>query len=132
MVEFVGQHSLVPVGHLPASGGTLADDLDHGFAVEACLLCKVQCCGQPLYLAGNGDLVAHLGHLASTAFTDAASHFGVASDDRLGRAIAVLRATEHDRQLPVFSTSMDTGNRCINITNASFCRYCVQFSCHRC
>ena len=114
MVEMIVQHGLVPVGHLPASGGALADHLNHGAAIQPRFFRKMQRFGKPLDQPGDGNLVAHLGHLSRARLANPAAELGIGFHHRQGGVEGVLITAAHDRKLPVLGPRLTTRNRRID------------------
>ena len=102
MFEMVVDHRLIAVGHLPASGGTLADHFDNCAPVQTRFLGKMQCLGQRLHQSRYRDLVAHLGFLARTGVTDPAAHLGIDFHHGEGLVVSRLFPATHDRQGAIF------------------------------
>ena len=101
----------MPVRHLPASGGALADDLADGAPVQPGLLGEVQRLGKSLHKAGDRDLVAHLRQLPGADLADAAAQLGVGRHHRLRPVVGVPGAAAHDRQLAVLGPGLAAGDR---------------------
>ena len=75
---------------------------------------------QPLNQAGNGNLVAHLGHLACAAVADTAANAGIGLDHRLCLFKGLDIAATHHRQNAVLRARLPTRDRRIHKRNAAF------------
>ncbi len=82
--------------HLPGAGGSLRDDIDHGFHVEAGAHAEVDGLGETLHQPGNRNLVAHLGELARAHRPQELPHAGEMHDERFGLRVVGLVAAAHD------------------------------------
>ena len=130
MIELALQHRLVAVDHLPRSGGTALNDINHRFAVQSGLLREQHRFGQALHQSRDADLVNHLGQLARTHVTHPARNLGEGSHYRLGPIIVVLRAAAHDDQLAILRARLSAADRRVDPGDALLGRRRRQFACH--
>ncbi len=114
MVKFVVQHGLIAVCHLPGSSGALADHFDHGPPVQPGFFGKMQRLRQALHHTGDGNLVAHLGHLARATVANPAANLGINLHHGERAIKGALIATAHDGQLGVFRARLSTRDRRIH------------------